>query len=83
MNYYHRIEDFLRDDDFIRYVIEGNTEHESRWEWYASNSCSSIRSAFTKAVHILQNLDNCNLLSEEEISLLKSRIFNTLRCTIN
>lgn len=83
MNHYNRIEDFLRDDDFIRYIMEGNTEHSGRWEWYASNPCSSIRSTFMKAVHILQNLDDCNLLSEEEISILKNRIFKTLKCSIN
>lgn len=80
---YYKVDDYLRDDDFIRYAIDGCSENDQHWTECAENQCQTIRNAFNKALHILQNLDNCTSLSEEEIEVLKSRIFRTLNNRVN
>lgn len=82
-NHYNKVEDFLRDDEFICYALEGNTDSVALWDSYANNPCNTIRCAFQKAVHILQNLDDCSLLSDEEVKALKVRIFKTLKYNYN
>lgn len=76
---YNKVEDYLRDDDFIRYALDGCSEYEQHWEECGRSKIDSISTAFNKAIHILQNLDNCTLLNDEEIAILKSRIFKTLK----
>lgn len=83
MRSYMNIEDFLRDDDFIRYAIEGCTDNADRWEAYAQSPSCSVRNAYNKALHILQNLDDCTLLSHDEMMALKSRIYKTLKYRVN
>lgn len=82
---YTRVEDFLRDDDFIRYALEDCIADgcSSQWDSYASNPCNTVRNAFQKAVYILQNLDDCTLLSADEMAALKARIFRTLKLSGN
>lgn len=82
-SHYYRVEDFLRDDNFIRFVLEDNAEGVGPWTDYANNPCQAVRCAFHKAVHILQNLDDCSLLSDEEVKALKLRILRTLKYSYN
>ncbi|MBP1541425.1 MAG: hypothetical protein ILA25_04570 [Prevotella sp.] len=78
---YTRVEDFLRDDDFIRYVMDAGTE-ESYW-----TSCLSaaphVRSAYLKAYDILTHLDDCHLLTAEQVQLLRQRIERSCRLSVN
>ncbi|MDE6646978.1 MAG: hypothetical protein K2K03_03950, partial [Prevotella sp.] len=67
---YTKVNDFLRDDDFIRYVLDACTDKESYWASYL-NAAPKIRSAYLKAYHILTHLDDCDLLSPEEVACLK------------
>lgn len=76
---YNRVEDYLSDDDFIRYAIDGCSDNEQHWIDCGNSQSVSVSMAFKKAFHIIQNLDNCTLLSEEEIRILKNRIFKTLK----
>lgn len=80
---YNRIEDYLSDDDFILYAIDGCSKNMRHWEACALNPSHSVSSSFKKALHIIQNLDNCTSLTEEEIAILKSRIFKTLKLRTN
>ena len=41
-NHYNKVEDFLRDDEFIRYALEGNTDSVALWDSYANNPCNII-----------------------------------------
>ena len=66
---YTKVEQFLRDDDFIRYA-------------YLS-AAPPIRSAYLKAYDILLHLDECDLLTPEQTERLKQRIFNTLHTKVN
>lgn len=79
---YTRVEQFLRDDDFIRYVLDCVSDNECRWSAYLS-AAPPVRSAYLKACDILTHLDDCDLLTPEETLLLKQRVFNTLHGTYN
>lgn len=79
---YTKVNDFLRDDDFIRYVLDACTDKESYWASYL-NAAPKIRSAYLKAYHILTHLDDCDLLSPEEVACLKERISHSLHNTVN
>ena len=79
---YTTVEQFLRDDDFIRYVMDCAPDKESYWTSYLS-AAPQIRSAYLKAYDILMHLNDCDLLPPEEAESLKLRVFNSLRATVN
>ena len=79
---YTKVEQFLRDDDFIRYVMDCVPDKESYWTSYLS-AAPQIRSAYLKAYDILMHLDECDLLTPEQTERLKQRIFNTLHTKVN
>ena len=79
---YTKVEQFLRDDDFIRYVMDCMPDKESYWASYLS-AAPQIRSAYLKAYDILVHLDDCDLLTPEQTERLKQRIFNTLHGAVN
>ena len=79
---YTKVEQFLTDDDFIRYVMDCVPDKESYWASYLS-AAPQIRSAYLKACDILMHLDDCDLLTPEQTERLKQRIFNTLHTKVN
>lgn len=79
---YTRVEQFLCDDDFIRYVLDNTPDREAYWHSYLSEN-PQIRNAFQKAYDILLHLDDCNLLTPEQAQALKQRVFNTLYASAN
>ena len=79
---YTTVEQFLTDDDFIRYVMDCVPDKESYWTSYLS-AAPQIRSAYLKAYDILMHLDECDLLTPEQTERLKQRIFNTLHTNVN
>lgn len=76
------VDDFLRDDDFIRYVMDACPDGDSRWASYLK-AAPPIRSAYLKAYDILNHLDDCYLLSPEEIACLKERVMHSIRLSYN
>jgi len=76
------VDDFLRDDDFIRYVMDAIPDSDSRWASYLS-AAPAVRSAYLKAYDILNHLDDCHLLSPEEKATLKQRVIHTIRLSYN
>lgn len=74
---YTKVEQFLRDDDFIRYVQDSSPEKDSYWVSYET-AAPLIRAAYLKACDILLHLDNCELLTPEQTQALKQRIFRSL-----
>ena len=79
---YTTVEQFLCDDDFIRYVMGCVPDKESYWASYLS-AAPQIRSAYLKAYDILMHLDDCSMLTPEQAECLKRRVFNTLRVSIS
>ena len=79
---YTTVEQFLRDDDFIRYVMDCVPDKESYWTSYLS-AAPQIRSAYLKAYDILIHLDDGDLLTPEQAECLKRRGFNSLHVTAN
>lgn len=79
---YTTVDDFLLDDDFIRYALDACPDKESYWASYLS-AAPQIRSAYLKAYDILTHLDDCDLLSPEEVACLKERIMRTIRINLN
>ena len=74
---YTQVEQFLRDDDFIRYALDSVPDKESYWASYLS-AAPPVRSAYLKAYDILIHLDYCQLLTPEQAQILKERIFRSL-----
>lgn len=79
---YTKVEQFLLDDDFIRYVMDCIPDKESYWTSYLS-AAPQIRAAYLKAYDILMHLDDCELLTPEQAERLKQRIFQSLRTVVN
>lgn len=79
---YTKVEEFLRDDDFIRYVMDDSTDRDSYWVSYL-HAAPQIRAAYLKAYDVLVHLDDCELLTPEQTQQLKQRIFRTLSKTVN
>ncbi|MBR1688809.1 MAG: hypothetical protein IJ710_09855 [Prevotella sp.] len=75
---YTTIDEFLRDDDFIRYVMDCQPDGDSYWASYLT-AAPRIRSAYLKAYDILLHLDDCDLLSPAEAEALKRRIFRSIK----
>lgn len=74
---YTKVEQFLLDDDFIRYVMDCLPDKDSYWASYLS-AAPQIRSAYLKAYDILLHLDDCEILTPEQTERLKQRIFASL-----
>ena len=74
---YTKVDDFLLDDDFIRYAMDPSSDKDAQWASYLS-AAPGIRAAFLKAYNILTHLDECELLSPEQVNHLKERVFRTL-----
>ncbi len=79
---YTKVEQFLRDDDFIRYVMDCLPDTESYWASYLT-AAPQIRTAYLKAYDILKHLDDCDLLTPEQAERLRQRIFTSLHIVIN
>jgi hypothetical protein len=79
---YTKVEQFLRDDDFIRYVMDCLPDKDSYWASYLT-ATPQVRAAYLKAYDILLHLDDCDLLTPEQTQRLKQRIFNSLRTVVN
>ncbi len=79
---YTKVEQFLLDDDFIRYVMDCLPDKDSYWASYLTAS-PQIRAAYLKAYDILLHLDECELLTPEQTERLKQRIFTSLRSMTN
>ncbi len=77
-----RVEDFLCDDDFIRYVMDASPDGHSYWASYL-HAAAPIRNAYLKAYDILTHLDDCDVLPAEEVARLKERIMHTVRMSVN
>ena len=77
-NIYTHVDEFLRDDDFIRYVMDACPDKESYWASYL-HAAPDIRMAYLKAYDILNHLDDCSLLSPEEVNCLKQRIMHSIQ----
>ena len=78
---YTKVEQFLCDDDFIRYVMDCVPDKESYWTSYLS-AAPQIRSAYLKAYDILMHLDDCDMPTPAPAQNLKRRVFNSLRSTV-
>jgi hypothetical protein len=72
------VEDFLRDDDFIRYTLDCETDRCGRWAQYL-NASAQIRAAFLRATDILLHLDECSALTPKQVQCLKQRIEYSLK----
>lgn len=79
---YTEVDDFLLDDDFIRYAMDATSDKESHWSSYLTAS-PQIRRAYLKAYHILTHLHDCDLLSPNEVARLKQRVMHTIRMSYN
>ena len=79
---YTKVEQFLLDDDFIRYVMDCIPDKESYWTSYLS-AAPHIRAAYLKAYDILTHLDDCDLLTPDEVARLKQRIMHTIKINFN
>lgn len=75
---YTKVEQFLLDDDFIRYVMDCVPDKDSYWVSYLS-AAPQIRAAYLKAYDILMHLDDCELLTPEQSERLKQRVLHSLR----
>lgn len=79
---YTKVEQFLLDDDFIRYVMDCVPDKDSYWVSYLS-AAPQIRAAYLKAYDILMHLDDCELLTPEQSERLKQRVLHSLRTAVN
>ena len=79
---YTKVEQFLCDDDFIRYVMDCVPDKDSYWTSYLS-AAPQIRSAYLKAYDILLHLDDCDMLTPEQAESLKRRVLKSLHVTAN
>jgi hypothetical protein len=74
---YSKVDEFLCDDDFIRFVLDANPDKEAYWTSYLT-AAPQIRSAYLKALDILTHLDDCDVLTPEQVARLKQRVMNTV-----
>ena len=79
---YTKVDEFLCDDDFIRYVLDANPDKETYWASYLT-AAPQIRSAYLKALDILTHLDDCDVLTAEQVARLKQRVMNTVHRHLN
>lgn len=75
---YNKVEDFLKDDDFIRYVLDAAPETALYWERLLQGHAELLK-VFKEAESVLLGSgDNTEVMSSMEESELKQRIFTTL-----
>ena len=79
---YTKVDEFLLDDDFIRYDMDACPDKDSYWASYLT-AAPQIRSAYLKAYDILTHLDDCEALSPSEVARLKERIMRTISMRLN
>lgn len=79
---YTKVDEFLCDDDFIRYAMDAAPDKDSYWASYLS-AAPQIRSAYLKAYDILTHLDDCTLLPPDQVASLKQRIMTTIKLSVN
>ena len=74
---YSKVEDFLKDDDFIKYVLDDAPETASRW--------SKLLKEHAELLEVFEEAGKILMASEEEVITsiekweLKQRIFTTLK----
>ena len=73
----YKVEDFLRDDEFICYALNISSEADMKWEGLLKE-CSSLAKEAELAKAILRGEDMTYTLSPEENSELKSRVFERI-----
>jgi len=81
-DFYTKVDEFLRDDEFIRYALDACPDSDSHWTSYLT-AAPQIRTAYLKAYYILTHLDDCDLLTPDEVRILKQRIMHTIRLSYN
>ena len=75
---YNKVEDFLKDDDFIRYVLDAAPENTSVWEEFLRGHAELLE-VFEEAKEILlASEDVTDTMSLSDKRELKQRIFTTL-----
>ncbi|MCD7926723.1 hypothetical protein [Bacteroidaceae bacterium] len=75
---YNRVEDFLKDDDFIKYVLDAAPETASHWEELLEEHTEQLK-VFEEAKMVLLASENMEyMMSPSEQGELKQRIFATL-----
>lgn len=76
---YKRVEDFLKDDNFIRYVPDAAPEIPSCWKKFLGEH-TELLTVFEEARSVLSaSEETTELLSPPEKEELKQRIFMTLK----
>ena len=80
--FYTKVDDFLLDEDFIRYAMDACPDKDSYWASYL-NASPSVRRAYLKAFDILTHLHDCELLAPSEVARLKERVMHTIRLSLN
>ena len=75
---YSKVEDFLKDDDFIKYVLDDAPEMAFHWDKLLKEHAELLK-VFEEAKNVLLVSDNMKqAMLEYEKSELKQRIFTTL-----
>lgn len=75
---YSKVEDFLKDDDFIKYVLDDAPEMAFHWDKLLKGHAELLK-VFEEAKNVLLVSDNMKqAMLEYEKSELKQRIFTTL-----
>lgn len=72
-----QVEDFLKDDDFINYVLGVTPEAASRWELYFKHPKHKKIAEEAKAVLLAPANVHCDC-SADDSRYLKEWIFNTI-----
>jgi hypothetical protein len=80
--HYTKVEDFLLDDDFIRYTFDHICESANVWTEYQYSN-HPAHSAFLRATNILQHVDDNTYLSEAQSRRLKQRIYRSVHAVYN
>jgi len=75
---YSKVEDFLKDDDLIKYVLDDAPEMAFHWDKLLKEHAELLK-VFEEAKNVLLVSDNMKqAMLEYEKSELKQRIFTTL-----
>ena len=73
---YSKVEDFLKDDDFIKFVLDAAPETASRWSKFLGEHAELLE-VFEEAKKVL--LASEEVITSLEKCELKQRIFITLK----
>lgn len=74
---YSSVHDFLKDTDFIKYVLDDDKTYDKYWCNYIREHPEQ-RIFFEQAKKILLHLDNLRLLSKDDKQQLKQRILKDI-----